>query len=146
MQVQAIADAAKEATTVLLWVLLVVALIACVNVVVLQEMRTQPKVPEIGLLRAIGMDDRTLEGIYAAEAALIWLLGTAAGLVLALVVVGILVWLYVRPDELRQLFSWWWLRGLGLYLGGSAVLCWASVWWATRSARVSPPAESLTRQ
>jgi len=145
-QLNDIASAARAALVVLSSVLVVVWLVAAVNLVVVLELRTQQKVAEIGLLRAIGISDALLRQVYEMEAALLWLLGAGAGLVLA-AGVGVVLLGWLVPGESWAVVANGRLVLLAvLIVGGSALVCWSGTWYATRAARRSAPADSLRKQ
>jgi hypothetical protein len=145
-QLNEYAAAARVELVVLLLVLLVVVVLAALNLVVVQELRTQQKIAEIGLLRAVGMNDRLLRGLCQLEAALLWLLGVGGGLLVSVLVLSIGVRQTLSDTERAALFTQQWLLLETAFLALSALICSGSAWFATRSARRACPAESLRKQ
>jgi hypothetical protein len=145
-QLNDIAAASRSALVVLSSVLAVVWLVAAVNLVVLLELRTQHKVAEVGLLRAIGISDALLRQIYEMEGALLWLLGVGVGLLLAAAAgAGLLGWLV--PGEAWAVVANGRLLWPGtVLLAVSALVCWLGTRYATAAARRAAPAESLRKQ
>jgi hypothetical protein len=134
----------QQAFHVILLVLLVVVVIVCLKLFAVQILRIRPKVPEIGMLRTLGTEDRLLFGIYVTEALLIWIAGTLMGLLLAALTGGILLWYFNAWKELGGLFSTWYYPALAVgFLVFSLGVCWGSLYVATRQARKDPPGQSL---
>lgn len=142
-QIEAITRATQRAMLVLTWVVLVVGGIACWNISAIQELRAYQKAAEIGMLKAMGMNDRLLRQVFLAEATLLWCFGCGVGMMLGMGAGwGAAWWLAEVPAERVLAFRCPWSLAMVV-----AAVCAASVWgstlWATRAARRGSPSEIL---
>jgi hypothetical protein len=111
---------------------------------VIQRLRSEQMRSEIGMLKAIGMEARSLRSLLLTEGLILWAGGTARGVVLGLATGYACAWGLIAetPDEVLTAFAcpWWlWLPLLtttALTFLGSSIL-------ASRAAREAPPILTL---
>ncbi|MCY2989657.1 MAG: ABC transporter permease [Planctomycetota bacterium] len=129
-------------------VLAVVAFIGVWNMWVSQALRAHQKIAEIGMLKAMGMKRGELSCLYVVEAAMLWIGGCGAGFLVG--VPGgialshrVAIWMY--GERIAADTSCFHLPGSVVWclIGGSALVCLASMWLATRKARNAAPSASL---
>src|SRR5262249_43779654 len=108
-------------------------------------LRGRQKTAQVGMLRAMGAKNRVLRAVAVAEALVLWRMGTARGLALALGVAVVLGWHYrVSGAELRAVVgSGWWAVSVGGFLVGSLLGCVFGNLLATWRVYRRPAAESL---
>jgi ABC-type lipoprotein release transport system permease subunit len=111
---------------------------------VIEQLRCEQMRAEIGMLKAIGMDQRSLRNLLLTEGLILWVGGTARGLVLGLATGYACAWLLIAntPDEVLTAFACPWWLWLSL-LGTTAVSFLCSSLVASRAARTAPPIETL---
>jgi ABC-type antimicrobial peptide transport system permease subunit len=121
-EIEATADQAKAVV-----IALVVAFCAAafVTLTLALYLRGRHKAAQVGMLRAMGADDRVLWTVTAFEAALMWLVGVLIGLALASAAGATACGVYhVTADEFRAAFATgWWAVSVGGFLTGSLVGC-----------------------
>ncbi len=107
------------------------------------SMTTAEKTREIGILKAIGVSQWEVAGIYLLEGLIL----TAAGYTVGLVVgAGVVAWLTASSAvsfvsiPLRPILT---LRTILLSAGFTALLSLVGAWWPARSAAATPVVESL---
>ena len=95
------------------------------------------------MLRAMGMGDGLLRGVAAAEALLLWLIGTLGGLLLAVAMGLGIGYFSLSAEEARLILGGWWV-GLvfGFLLLSLGVCIWAAL-RATAELRDQSPVTSL---
>ncbi len=119
--------------------------IAAMVMIVVQRLRCELKVPEIGMLKAMGISGREFLRLYKTQAHILWQRSLLGGAGLALVTVGIIG--LITAESGAE-----WLLLLANF-GGATVLLAAitlpvirySLVWATRWARLSDPMETIRR-
>ncbi len=123
---------------------LAAALLAAWNLYVIQGLRAQQKVAEVGMLKAMGLSDGLLNLIFLIEAGLVWGLGVVLGL-LAGWELGVLVENWLAREALRTALAFavppLFLAGIVV---GSGLLYVGSIFVATRGARRASPIECLS--
>jgi hypothetical protein len=125
-------------------VLLAVAALVAWNIYAIQSLQAQQNLPEVGMLKAMGMPGRALLAIYLCEAVLLWLPGTALGLLSGWGVGNVAEWWMSRDVPEATLAFTIPLRWLAVIIGGSLLLCLISTLWAMRQPIRSSPLECLT--
>jgi FtsX-like permease family len=136
---------AGAARAALGFLVVVFAVTAFVNVVLIQRLRMRQKRTELGMLKAMGVSPPRLLLVCLTEAALVWLLGTLTGLAVGVPLGYGASWLLAEAPEERWLaFSFPWLLAVLVPLAAAAG-CFGSTLWATRTARRSSPLESLAQ-
>lgn len=146
LQLRAYGEATEAAQRFLLAIAVVVFVLAAVNLMALQALRLQKKVSEIGMLRAVGMNEMVLLGIHVLEASLLGFAGTLIGITFALVVAELLTYAFGLQGWISLLTPEFYSR-VGMFLVASFLLGWMSsavvtVW----IVHASSPAESLNKQ
>ena len=86
-QIRQIADAISTASTVILTVLFIIVMIGITNTF---RMIMYERIREIGTMRAIGVQRGEIRSMFLFEALFLSLVGTLAGLILALIAMGII--------------------------------------------------------
>jgi hypothetical protein len=143
-QVDSVQQSTAAIFVLLLVIVAVVGGLAVWNTTVIQQLRAQQKVTEIGMLKAIGMTNRQMQQLYLVEASLLWFFGALAGVGLGLLA-GRAVEAGIPPDAQGRVIEFdcpWCYIVVGV--GASLLLCLFSTLWATRKARRDPPIRSLT--
>ena len=141
-QLRALAAAAGEAARMMRGVLVGVWLAAAINLFAMQMLRLKPKLPEFGLLRALGTSRPTLALVGAIQGLVLWLGGT----LIAAALLALAFWAAERYDAawLPDAAIWDAARpALGWFVGMNLLLCCLSgsvaMWWAGRR----PPALAM---
>jgi len=144
-QLSAYSEAVQTAQKLRDFALPALWLLATINLTALQSLLAQRKAPEIGMLRAIGMSNRTLLSLYLLEAFILWGLGSLYGLFLTMYV-GALLSARVLPEgDWSALLTLKWFCHLGLFLLGSLFFGLVSNFVITYSTCRTSPALSLNR-
>jgi hypothetical protein len=114
------------------------------NMTVIQELRSQQKITEIGMLKAMGMDDRLLRQIFLTEGAIVWVLGALLGVVPGLGR-GLRTARMMRgdPNDPALAFVCPWSLLVSV-IAVAGVACLVSTLLATRAARRASPIETLS--
>ncbi len=139
-----LSERTSEALRLLTIFSLGVAAVAVVNLLVVEWLRAERKLPEWGMLKAIGMTGPQLAMLGVLEGTALGALGAGSGIGLSVLIGRALSFSYygkVRSDA-----------GLGFAITPDLVIipfvtallvCALGTWWANRNARVLPPCESL---
>jgi len=121
------------------------ALLGAWNLYVIQSLRAQQKIAEVGMLKAMGLTDTLLNLIFLIEASLVWGLGVAVGL-LAGWSLGAMAESFLARETPQTAIAFavppFWLAGI---IVGSGLLYAGSTFVATRWARRASPIESLSQ-
>lgn len=142
-QIDAIDRGSQYAFATIAALAIVLLLNGCSNMRVIQKLRSELKLTEIGMLKAMGMSSWLLWGFFVLEAGLIWLRGTLWGLALGLAVGYGIGAILSGPGALGVVlaFEWHWLFLL------VPLTTWAfftaSAIAGTRPARRASPIETL---
>lgn len=145
-QIQGVTRAALAALTVLSLVLICVGVLAAWNMHAIQELRTQQKRAEIGMLKAIGLSNGWMVAVYVTEAFLIWLGAFAGGWLLGWAGGQAAAWYVAEEEQERALaFVWSW-PSFALVLGVSLLVCVLTMLVATYVAWRKPPIKTLNAQ
>ena len=117
---------------------------SCANLKVIQELRSELKRGEIGMLKAMGMSSGLLSGVFLYEAALVWVVGTVVGLSVGFGLGAVLSWVFIVPSTPAKILVgfWcpWYIWLLPLITGPTFLF---SAFWGIRRARRSPPIVTL---
>lgn len=150
-QIKATLRTADLVLAVLTAIIVLVALIATWNLAVMQQMRANEKVSEIGMLKAMGMTRWLLGQVYLAEALVLWLGGVLAAALLTflgrwLALRGLAEWgrRTGEGDDLSNAFLLPQRHVEYMLLGSLAVVVLTTV-LATWPARRRAPMDSLNR-
>ncbi|QDV36305.1 ABC transporter permease [Tautonia plasticadhaerens] len=134
----------REALNILTYLSLGIALVAMLNLMVVEWLRAERKIPEWGLLKAVGMTEAELAALSVLEGVVLGTLGVAAGAAFG---IGVGRWAsasYYRDRPLDSEMGFIWSPLLLLAMSGLVVcLCGFGTWLANRTSRRSPPCESL---
>jgi hypothetical protein len=142
-QIERIRKTTTRALALLTVVLFAVGGLVTWNVYVIQNLQAQQKLPEVGMLRAMGMGRLDLTLIYLAEAGLLWLAGAGVGTAAGWLLGSFAEWWMGRDDPAAAVafhVPALWLAGI---VAASLVVCLGSTLLATRKARRSSPLECL---
>lgn len=139
-----IARNSKLAIVVSGTLLVAVALNAFSGLTSLQMVRSEQKLPEIGMLRAMGLPQGRLHGVFLAAGFLFWIRGALYGTLLGIAASYTIGWLLLvdhkRPSEMLLVFDPIPIPVI-LFITLAATLLSVSV--GTRQARRSSPMETL---
>lgn len=142
-QVTAIERTSRIINWVLATISVVVVLVAVGNTNTILVLRSEAKVAEIGMLKAIGAEPQLLGWLYVVQGIQIWFWGMLYGVLGA----GGSVWLFVwtcnhanRGTVIAFVCPWWLLVSVVV---GSAIVCTLISFQATRKTRRTHPAASL---
>jgi hypothetical protein len=116
----------------------------CANMRVIQKLRAEQKQTEMGMLKAMGMDDGLMRETCLYEAAVVWAAGSVVGLALGLVVgLGLsAAFLAERLNDVLVGFPCPWWLWLGVPAVTGLTFFWSSI-SGTRAARCASPIETL---
>jgi hypothetical protein len=118
---------------------------SCANLRAIQELRSELKLGEIGMLKAMGMDNGLLRGVFAYEAVLVWCAGTLVGLSAGYAIGAALSWAFLaetRAEILVGFWCPWYIVGLLPLITGPTFLFSALL--GTRRARRASPIMTLS--
>ncbi len=142
-QVEALLEDLEMAVKVLIGIGVLLLIVAIWNIWVIQELRSEQKVAEIGMLKAIGMSGPQLLGLCLIEGGLLWAFGAAGGLLVGLGGGWTGAWLLHSDPKERQLgFA----SSAGLIVAvvvGSGVISLLGSWYSSWTARKASASESL---
>jgi|GEM_PF-5926567 len=144
-QIRAYAESAAIAGEIMLWVLAVVWVAALVNLGSLQGLRLQQKQAEVGMLRAMGAGNRTLNTIGSMQAFLLWLGGSLVGCATVALAVRVAMPALMPGTAFGDVFTRSWATWAVGFLGFSLAGCVLSTWIGGLGARRLSPAEALTK-
>jgi hypothetical protein len=142
-QIERIRKTTSRALALLTVVLVAVGSLVTWNLYVIQNLQAQQKLPEVGMLRAMGMGRLELTLIYLAEAGLLWLAGAGLGVAAGWTLGSVAEWWMGRDDPAAAVafnVPGVWLAGI---VAASLGICLGSTLLATRKARRSSPLECL---
>jgi hypothetical protein len=143
-QIESIHRSSAAIRTLLTAIILVIGVQAGWGMTVIQGLRARQKVTEIGMLKAMGVDNQLMRQLYLAESAVLWLFGALLGAGLG-VFAGWAIENWLPGDAQGRMVEfdcpWFYLVGAA---GGALVLCLLSTLVATHRARKASPIESLT--
>ncbi len=131
---------AEVALRILSVIEIILLLISIGNIFVIQSLRWERKLPELGMLKAMGMSGRLLWSLCLLEGFLLSVVGAVVGLGLGWIGgrIGASWWYPYDPQEVELGFQTP-LELLGGILLGGIIICLASSWWAAwRAGRVAP--------
>jgi hypothetical protein len=134
----------EQALLILTILSLGVASVASLNLLVVEWLRAERKLPEWGMLKAVGMTGPQLEGLAILEGTILGGLGAVLGMAVAFALGRFISARFYRerPIDAELGFAWTPLH-LALILALAVCLCAFGTWLANRKARVDPPCESL---
>jgi hypothetical protein len=143
-QIESIRQSSTIIQLVLAAIVAAVAFLAAWNTWVILHLRTQQKIPEVGMLKAMGMGNAMLRSLYLTEGFVLWLIGVPLGVGL-----GWLAGQWVErliPEDAQgptiEFYCPWY--GVAVIIGVALVVILITTLWASWHARRAPPMESLS--
>ncbi|MEJ2153229.1 MAG: FtsX-like permease family protein [Gemmatimonadota bacterium] len=125
-------------------ILVLIVLVAAFNIISTLTMIVMDKTKEIGILRSMGLEGRSVRRVFVYQGALIGVVGTGLGTLIGLVAAFLLAryrfislpgdvyFIDTLPVEVEPL-------GVALIVGASLVISLAATWYpASQAARMTP--------
>lgn len=132
----------RMALKILAVVGIMIVLLVVWNMFVIEYLRNKQKVPEFGMLKAMGMSRWSLVAVAGCEATILGTLGLAVGVLVGCAIGLAGAWYEYGGARVTLGFAWsWYVFALGVLL--AALICLGGSVLATYRAHVSPPCEAL---
>lgn len=154
-QLAAIGGQTKAILAILTVVALFVGGVVVLNMVLVQVLRNEQKIAEIGMLKAMGMTRRALGRLALVESCLLWRYGTLIGFLVGGVGATLVLFVLICPrmeiaefgDRFEVIWAVFLSARFALLLAAAAlaalVMCWLSNYLATAKSRKASASESL---
>lgn len=143
-QVRSINEQTRQIQKVLAWSGGLLVVFACGMLFVIQRIRAEQRIAEIGMLKAMGMTRRSLVLLDLLEGFLLCAPAVLAGVgVAAAGEYAVSAWVHSgNPEHVQRGFFWSPLWAVGAALGSGLVFLFFS-WWANHRARTKSPSSAL---